>query len=140
MFGSVWTEAGRFAQFLALVTLGQLVVGPISQTLTVFERQDLQLACDALRFAVLLLVFFAAHHLTWSPLLTIAVLSIVMTLCHILLLVVTRFVLLTHSRACLTRNLSIFGSGTSAPARNALLWRDARSPTSRKGLRRRLIV
>ena len=99
VFGPIWTEAGRFAQFLALMTLGQLVVGPISQTLTVFERQDLQLACDALRFAVLLLVFFAAHHLTWSPLLTIAILSIVMTLCHILLLAVTRFVLLTHLRA-----------------------------------------
>ena len=38
-------------------------LGPISQTLTVLERQDLQLACDGLRFAVLLLIFFAAHQL-----------------------------------------------------------------------------
>ena len=99
VFGSVWTEAGRFAQFLALMTLGQLVVGPIAQTLTIFERQDLQLACDALRFAVLLLIFFAAHQLTWSPLPTIAVLSVAMTLCHGLLFVLTRRVLLTHLRA-----------------------------------------
>jgi O-antigen/teichoic acid export membrane protein len=98
VFGSVWTEAGRYAQFLAFVSLGQLVVGPIAQTLTVFERQDLQLACDALRFALLLLIFFAAHQLTWPPMLTIAVLSIGMTLCHILLLIITRFVLLTHMR------------------------------------------
>jgi O-antigen/teichoic acid export membrane protein len=98
VFGSVWTEAGRYAQFLAFVALGQLVVGPISQTLIVFERQDLQLGCDAFRCGVLLLVFFAAHQLTWSPLLTIAVLSIVMTLCHVLLFVLTRFVLLTHLR------------------------------------------
>ena len=48
IFGPVWTEAGRYAQFLALVTLGQLVVGPISQTLTVLERQDLQLGCGCL--------------------------------------------------------------------------------------------
>jgi O-antigen/teichoic acid export membrane protein len=99
VFGSVWTEAGRYAQFLAFVSLGQLVVGPISQTLTVFDRQDLQLACDALRFAVLLLIFFAADQLVWSPLLTIAVLSAGMTLCHILLFVLTRFVLLTQLRA-----------------------------------------
>jgi O-antigen/teichoic acid export membrane protein len=38
VFGSVWTEAGRFAQFLALVYLGQLVVAPVAQTLTVLER------------------------------------------------------------------------------------------------------
>jgi O-antigen/teichoic acid export membrane protein len=99
VFGSVWTEAGRFAQFLAFVTLGQLVAGPISQTLTVLERQDLQLACDGLRFAVLLLIFFAAHQLAWPPLLTVAVLSIGMTFCHLLLFVLTRRVLLTHRRA-----------------------------------------
>jgi O-antigen/teichoic acid export membrane protein len=99
VFGSVWAEAGRFAQFLALVTLGQLVVGPVAQTLTVLERQDLQLACDALRFAVLLLVFFVAHQLAWSPLLTIAVLSAAMALCHLVLFVLTRQVLLSHLRA-----------------------------------------
>jgi O-antigen/teichoic acid export membrane protein len=99
IFGSVWTEAGRYAQFLAFVSLGQLVVGPVAQTLIVFERQDLQLACDALRFALLLLIFFAGHQLAWSPMMTVAVLSIAMTLCHILLFVITRFVLLTHRRA-----------------------------------------
>jgi O-antigen/teichoic acid export membrane protein len=99
IFGPVWTEAGRYAQFLAFVSLGQLVVGPIAQTLTVLERQDLQLACNALRLALLLLIFFAAYQLTWSPMLTIAVLSIGMTACHILLFVMTRFVLLMHLRA-----------------------------------------
>jgi O-antigen/teichoic acid export membrane protein len=99
VFGSVWTEAGRFAQFLAFVTLGQLVVGPVAQTLTVLERQDLQLASDALRFAVLLVVFFAAHQLAWSPLMTIAVLSAAMTFCHLAIFVLTRRVLLAHLRA-----------------------------------------
>ena len=96
VFGSVWTEAGRFAQFLAFVSLGQLVVHPVSQTLTVLERQGVQLAWDALRFGALLLVFLAAHQLTWSPLTTIAVLSVAMTICHILLFVLTRQVLLAH--------------------------------------------
>jgi len=98
VFGSVWTEAGRFAQFLALMSLGQLVVSPVSQTLTVFERQDIQLAWDTLRFGLLLLIFFAAYQLAWTPLLTIAVLSVGMTVCHILLFVLTRQVLLGKSR------------------------------------------
>ena len=99
VFGSVWTEAGRFAQFLALMSLGELVVSPVAQTLTILERQDLQLAWDTLRFGVLLVIFVAAHQLAWSPLPTIGVLSIGMALCYVLLFVLTRRVLLTHLRA-----------------------------------------
>jgi O-antigen/teichoic acid export membrane protein len=99
VFGQSWTEAGRFAQFLAFASLGQLVHGTVSHTLTVFERQDIRLACDALRFGALWLVFLAAHQLTWSPLLTIAVLSVGLSLCHILLFVLTRRMLLAHLRA-----------------------------------------
>jgi O-antigen/teichoic acid export membrane protein len=97
-FGSVWTEAGRFAQVLALTSLGQLVVSPVSQMLTVFERQGIRLAWDALRCGLLFLVFFAAHQLAWSPLVTIAVLSAGMSLCHMLLFVLTRQVLLANLR------------------------------------------
>jgi O-antigen/teichoic acid export membrane protein len=99
VFGSVWTEAGRFAQFLAFMTLGQLVAAPVAQTLTVLERQDVQLAWDGLRLGALLLVFLAAYQLSWLPLLTIGVLSAGTAICHILLFVRTRQVLLAHLRA-----------------------------------------
>jgi O-antigen/teichoic acid export membrane protein len=99
VFGSAWLEAGRFAQFLALMALGRLVVEPVAQTLTVLERQDVQMAWDALRFGVLLLVFLAAHQLAWPPLLAIGVLSICMTICYILLFVLTRHMLLVKLRA-----------------------------------------
>jgi O-antigen/teichoic acid export membrane protein len=99
VFGSAWTEAGRFAQFLALMALARLVVEPVAQTLTVLERQDLQLAWDALRFAVLLLVFLAAQQLAWSPLLAIGVVSVSMTICYILLFALIRHVLLASERA-----------------------------------------
>jgi O-antigen/teichoic acid export membrane protein len=99
VFGPVWTEAGRFAQVLAFVSLGQLVVAPVSQTLIVLERQDVQFTWDGLRFGALLLVFLAAYQLSWSPLLTIAVLSAGAAICHILLFVRTRQVLLAHLRA-----------------------------------------
>jgi O-antigen/teichoic acid export membrane protein len=96
VFGPAWTEAGQFAQFIAFMSLGQLVAHPIAQTLTVLERQDLQLAWDALRLGLLLLVFFMAQQLTWSPLLTIAVLSAAMALGYILLFLITRRTLLAE--------------------------------------------
>jgi O-antigen/teichoic acid export membrane protein len=98
VFGSVWAEAGRYAQFLAFMFLGQLVVSPIAQTLTVLERQGLQLSWHTLRVGTLLLVFLAAHQLTWPPLMTMAVLSAGTAICYILLFVRTRQVLLAHLR------------------------------------------
>jgi O-antigen/teichoic acid export membrane protein len=99
VFGPAWAEAGRFAQFLSLMALGRLVVDPVAQTLTVLERQDIRLAWDALRFGMLLLVFLAARQLAWSPLLTIGVLSVTMTMCYLLLFVLTRWALLSRLHA-----------------------------------------
>ena len=99
VFGSVWGEAGRYAQFLAFIALGQLVVGGILQTLTVLQRQDVQLTWDTIRFGALLLVFLAAQQLDWSPLLTVAVLSVIMTACHLVLFLMIRRMLLARIRA-----------------------------------------
>jgi O-antigen/teichoic acid export membrane protein len=99
VFGPGWEEAGRFAQFLALMALARLVVDPVAQTLTVLGRQGVQLASDILRVGTLLLVFFVAHQLAWSALLTIGVLSVTMMLCYVLLFVLTWRVLLSRSHA-----------------------------------------
>ncbi len=61
VFGGEWTEAGVYAQFLALAFLGQFVVAPVSLTLSVLERQRLQLAWDAGRFALIVAVFEACR-------------------------------------------------------------------------------
>lgn len=103
IFGSVWTEAGRFAQFLAFMSLGHLVVSSVSHTLTVLERQDVRLLWDALRFGALLLVFLVAQQLEWSPLVTIAVVSAVMTLGQILMFLQMRRMLLAHREARIER-------------------------------------
>ena len=47
IFGSPWRMSGLFVQILALQYLAQFVVLPLSKTLTILERQDLQLAWDA---------------------------------------------------------------------------------------------
>jgi O-antigen/teichoic acid export membrane protein len=50
VFGDEWRQAGVFAQFLGAAMLLEFVVSPLSQTLNVLERQDLQLAWDLLLF------------------------------------------------------------------------------------------
>lgn len=52
VFGGEWTEAGRYAQILALGFLAQLAVSPVSQTLLVLERQGTQLAWDTARLVL----------------------------------------------------------------------------------------
>ena len=54
VFGKAWLEAGKYVQILALMFLCQFVVVPISQTLNVLERQDLQLAWDVGRLLLVI--------------------------------------------------------------------------------------
>ncbi len=49
VFGHEWTEAGVYARLLALMFLLQFAVTPVSQTLNLLERQDLQLRWDVSR-------------------------------------------------------------------------------------------
>ena len=53
VFGPEWLEAGSYVQLLAGAFVLQLVITPLSQTLNIIERQDIQLAWD---FGRLLLV------------------------------------------------------------------------------------
>lgn len=99
VFGAVWTEAGNYARLLAPMYLAQLVVSPISQTLTVINRMDLLLFWEAGRLAAVLLVFAAAAKLAWPPLLTLGCLSAAGTLAYaILFLVILRMLRAPQSR------------------------------------------
>jgi O-antigen/teichoic acid export membrane protein len=52
VFGSRWENAGVYAQLTALAFALQLVVVPVSQTLNVLERQDLQAVWDVARLVL----------------------------------------------------------------------------------------
>lgn len=52
IFGANWAEAGVYMRYLSLMFLVQFVVGPLSQTLNILERQDLQLYWDSARLLV----------------------------------------------------------------------------------------
>ncbi len=52
VFGSEWQVAGTYTQILSLMFLFDFVVFPISQTLNLLEKQDVQLGWDIARLVV----------------------------------------------------------------------------------------
>jgi O-antigen/teichoic acid export membrane protein len=63
LFGADWRMAGVTARFLSLSSFTQLLLGPLSQTLNVLERQDVQAVWDASRLILLVLAVFAIGQL-----------------------------------------------------------------------------
>ncbi len=63
VFGSRWHEAGLYVQVLAIAFVAQFAIVPLSQTLNVIERQDVQLAWDVGRLFLVLSALFSAHYL-----------------------------------------------------------------------------
>jgi O-antigen/teichoic acid export membrane protein len=90
VFGPPWADAGRIMQALTLMTFAQFVVSPISQTLIVFERHDVQIAWDGARVAGIVLTFVSAWLLQWSWLVTSIVFSALMATAYAALYVIAR--------------------------------------------------
>lgn len=90
VFGDPWAESGVFARFLATMYLAQLVVSPISQTLTILGRQGLLLLWEIGRITGVLLVFAAAVQFAWSPRLTVAALGALVSAAYLILFLLTR--------------------------------------------------
>jgi O-antigen/teichoic acid export membrane protein len=66
ILGTTWTDAGKFASILALGVAMQLLVAPLSQTLTISGWLGAQLTLDILRSATIA-GCFAAAYLTEAP-------------------------------------------------------------------------
>jgi O-antigen/teichoic acid export membrane protein len=71
VFGEPWREAGRYVQVLAVMSAAQFVVVPLSNTLNVLERQDLQLGWDAARLVLVVGAMFLANSRRLPPIWTI---------------------------------------------------------------------
>lgn len=71
VFGAEWRTSGQYAQALALSLASQLVAVPVSQTLTVLERQVTQLAWDGGRLVLLTAAVGASRSLGGSALTTL---------------------------------------------------------------------
>jgi O-antigen/teichoic acid export membrane protein len=89
VFSEAWRTAGVFGRALAPMLLLQMVASPLSQTLNVLERQDLQLIWDAARLLVVVGVLVAAGAMAWPATLTVTVLGAGMAAMYALLLLLT---------------------------------------------------
>jgi len=70
IFGDKWRTSGWYIVALLPMFLGQMVVTPLSQTLNILERQDLQLLWDVARVVVVVSTIWIAYdifHLVSLP-------------------------------------------------------------------------
>lgn len=86
VFGAAWQEAGRYALAMSAMAAIQLAVVPVSQTLNLLERQDLQLAWDAGRGVLVVAVLGTAGALGVTPLSAIIAYCAAMSLAYLALL------------------------------------------------------
>ena len=85
VFGAEWHQAGVYAQVLALAFAAQTVMDPLSQTLNVLHRQDLQLAWDAVRVTAVVAAIAGAAQAGRSATVAVALYGGVMVLSYGLL-------------------------------------------------------
>jgi O-antigen/teichoic acid export membrane protein len=73
VLGERWHEAGWYAVMLVTLYVGQFVANPLSSTLAVFERQDIQLTWDCIRLVCGVACVIVPVRLGASVLVTIGV-------------------------------------------------------------------
>ncbi len=77
-FGDEWRMAGEYGRLLSIMLLAQFVVVPLSQTLNILERQDLQLFWDLCRVALVLGTVLLVYQHGGAPDIAVASYSIAM--------------------------------------------------------------
>ncbi|MDR0849787.1 MAG: lipopolysaccharide biosynthesis protein [Propionibacteriaceae bacterium] len=90
VFGAEWAQAGHFARLLMVGYLGQLVVTPISRSLSILERLGTQMIWDAGR-CVFVLGAILLVYLVWptSSSVVVAAWGVTLALCYVALYVVS---------------------------------------------------
>lgn len=89
VFSSEWSQAGTYARILAPMFLVQFVASPLSQTINVLERQDIQFAWDAGRLVLVVGSLLLANGLGWSPTTAIGAMSSALALAYIALVLIS---------------------------------------------------
>lgn len=96
VFGHEWVEAGEIVRLLAPLLLARFVVFPISQTLNMFDRQDLHLLWDSCNGLVLGASFILGWQLRLGPTTTVLLYSLGMSLSYLVHFLMARRVILRH--------------------------------------------
>jgi O-antigen/teichoic acid export membrane protein len=84
-FGNQWRTAGVFAQLLSPVVFVQLVVAPLSQTLSVIECQAWQLVWDCFRLILVIAVMYVVWVFRGSEVAAVAAYSGAMVVSYVIL-------------------------------------------------------
>ena len=82
VFGSSWLQSGHYMRILAPMFLIQLSVVPLSQTLNILERQELQLLWDAGRFVLVFGTLWLAQAMAWTDTQAMIGFSVIMSLAY----------------------------------------------------------
>ena len=85
IFGSEWGEAGTYTQILAIMFLIQFIVVPLSQTLNVLERQNVQFAWDFFRLVLVCFSLYASYVFGFTPRAAIALYGFIMMIAYVAL-------------------------------------------------------
>lgn len=67
VFGASWSTSGEYVRLLSVMLLLQLAIAPISQSLNILERQDLQLGWDTFMLVLSVGSLVLSNHLHYSP-------------------------------------------------------------------------
>lgn len=81
-FGASWRPAGEYAQLMAFMFMARMVSNPLSATLELLQFQSWHIASEALRLALVLIIFGAAAVLDLTDNVTIGVYSACMALSY----------------------------------------------------------
>lgn len=76
VFGQDWAQAGVYIQLLFFASLAKFVVNPLSQTLNILERQELQLIWDVGRLITVVVAFALPAYFQWSATVAIGLYSV----------------------------------------------------------------
>ncbi len=98
IFGSIWREAGVYAQAMLVAVLAQFITSPMSLTLVALERQELQLVWEGCRLVLVVVSVVLPYLLGSGPLLVLITLSASQALMYLLLFFVTGFVVSSRLR------------------------------------------
>lgn len=82
VFGREWASAGSYTQVLAIAYVGQFAVAPLSQTLNILERQDLQLTWDVIRLVLVWSALLVGKALSVQPIVAIGALAAVLCISY----------------------------------------------------------
>lgn len=80
VFGAEWVEAGVYARFLSFLILTRFISSPIANIFNVYERQSLQLVLNITRVVIVFIAFCGSYLLRYSPLNSIVIYSLLMTI------------------------------------------------------------